>query len=327
MPDLPPDVHLRTDELELRAVPAQGADIVSLTERSGGTELLYRTPWAGTAPSRPGWGADSHSWWMSRYPGGWQVLCPNAGPERRAAGTVWGFHGEASVVPWTVVEHEEAGARFTVELATAPVRIVRDLAVSGPALRLREQLTNTGVVSLPVRWVHHPAFGAPLIAEGTVIQAAASTLLADQSEPGTVLAAGSEHPWPLVHDRAGRPVRLDQIPGPRGSRAVFGCLTDFTTPSFTIVNPALELGVRVRWSRDAFPHAWLWQDLGGSTGYPWYGRAHVFAIEPANVIPGSGGSGDRRRGVAKELAPGESWEAEIEVTVAHGRDAAAILAA
>jgi galactose mutarotase-like enzyme len=320
MPDLA-DVVLSSEELEVRVAPAQGADILSLQERSSGANLLYSTPWAADAPRRPGWAADSWTWWMSRYPGGWQVLCPNAGPEREAAGTLWGFHGEASVVPWDVVRQGQAAASFAVELVTAPLRITRDLAVAGSALRLREKVTNTGVAPAEVRWVHHPAFGAPLIAEGARIQVSASTLLADQSEPGTILAAGSEHRWPLAHDPAGQGVELDRIPGPGQKRSIFGCLTDLSSPCFTIVNPALELGVRMRWSPDAFPHAWFWQDLGGSTGFPWYGRAHVLAIEPANVIPGSSDAGGRRRGVGKGLPPGESWEAEIELVVARGREA------
>lgn len=329
MPEVAADVILRSAELELRAVPGRGADIVDLKERSSGASLLYRSPWtapgasgASAAQRRSGWAPDSHSWWMSQYPGGWQVLCPNAGQEREAAGTTWGFHGEASVVPWAVLSQKPAAASFAVELATAPVRIVRDLALAGPVLRLRETVTNTGSVSLDVMWVHHPAFGAPLIGGGTIIRTGASTLLADQSEPGTVLVPASEHRWPLAHDTAGQRLELDRIPGPGENRSVFGCLTDFASPYFAIVNPALGLGVRMRWTPEAFPHAWFWQDLGGSAGYPWYGRAHVMAIEPANVIPGSGGTGPRRRGVGRKLVPGESWQAEIELTVASGRDAA-----
>jgi hypothetical protein len=321
MADQSAAVVLRSEDLEVTAVPGQGADIVQVTERSGGTGLLYRTPWAAATPRLAGWAPDSHTWWMSRYPGGWQVLCPNAGPERETAGTVWGFHGEASVIPWAVCSRGPAAACFTAELATAPLRIVRDLILDGPTLRLREQLSNTGSVPLDVMWVHHPAFGAPLIAEGTLIRIAASTLLADQSEPGTALAAASEHPWPLAHDQAGRQLDLSRIPGGGVRRAVFGCLTDLAEPRFTIVNPAIELGVQVRWSPGAFPHAWFWQDLGGSAGYPWYGRAYVLAIEPANVIPGTGGAGSRRRGTGRELVPGRSWEAEIEMAVVRGRDA------
>ncbi len=42
--------------------------------------------------------------WIEAYPGGWQLLLPNGGDECTEQGVTWGFHGEAALVPWTVLD-------------------------------------------------------------------------------------------------------------------------------------------------------------------------------------------------------------------------------
>ena len=42
------------------------------------------------------------------------------------------------------------------------------------------------------------------------------------------------------------------------------------------------------WDLSTFRHVWLWQQIGGS-GFPFYGRARILALEPHAAWPAEGG--------------------------------------
>lgn len=298
--------RLTTPDLEVRVDPARGGDIVSVVPTGLGANLLFESPWSGSPAGAGPPPSTGDSWvdWHARYRGGWQVLCPNAGAERRAYGTIWGFHGEAALVPWQVTDEGEAKLTLETELTSAPLRLERTIDVDGPTLRVVEHLTNLAPVPIEVNWVHHPAFGHPLVDKDTRLTANAGRLLADEEMPGPLLDPGASYDWPA------EPVAT--LPGCDEPRAVFGCLTDFPErASYTITNPALDLSVQVSWPSATWPHAWLWQELHGSTAFPWYGRGHACAIEPATTIPGTGPG----RGLPLTLPAGETREGDLELTV------------
>ncbi|MHA6628032.1 aldose 1-epimerase [Pseudonocardia sichuanensis] len=302
--------RLSSPELEVLVDPARGADIVSVVPTRIGRNVLFSSPWSGspaTAAPPPATG-NSHVDWHTRYRGGWQVLCPNAGDERQAHGTVWGFHGEAALVPWRVTAAGPSAIACETELTTAPLRLQREITVTGPVLRVAERLTNLAPVALEVHWVQHPAFGHPLIDRGARLAAGATRLLADPTIPGTLLEADAAYDWPV------EPVAT--LPGCDEPRAVFACLTGFRDRAwYTITNPDLDLTVRVTWPARTWPHAWLWQELHAGTGFPWFGRGHACAVEPASTIPGTGTTDGRARGRGVELPPGATRDGDVELTV------------
>ena len=69
---------------------------------------------------------------------------------------------------------------------------------------------------------------------------------------------------------------------------LLGYLGGFAEGSATIENDALGLACTLSWDLDVFPYAWLWQELGATTGPPWLGLASTIAIEPATSFPGTG---------------------------------------
>jgi hypothetical protein len=81
---------------------------------------------------------------------------------------------------------------------------------------------------------------------------------------------------------------------------------------YGITNTELGFGVGLVWPVATFPHAWLWQELHASPGFPWYAGVYVMAIEPATSYPGQGLVGVMEKsGTHRSLAPGESAEAEL----------------
>ncbi|ACQ79671.1 hypothetical protein Bcav_1413 [Beutenbergia cavernae DSM 12333] len=302
---------LRTAHAEVTLLPEQGCDVYAFVDRRTGVDVLWKTPWAMPPRGSGRWNAEDEPEWLERYPGGWQVLLPNGGAASRLPGDVtWGFHGEASRIPWEVVATGDDGgtggpavadddgarlphdaapwAELTTRLTRSPLRLHRRVDLRGTTLGITESVTNTGPDPIEVMWSHHPAFGAPLIAEGTTIEAGARTVVADAREPGTDLVPGSRHDWPLARTRTGADVDLSVIPA--APRATLAYLTDLTgdAATVTIANAELDLGVTLRWDPTTFPHAWLWQELHAHPGAPWWREAYVCAVEPASTIPGHG---------------------------------------
>lgn len=281
-------VHLRTAELRATVDPGRGADVLSLVDARTGVDVLFRTPWraradavrAGQRPSS----ADPTAAWLEGYRGGWQMLCPVAGDPRRVHGAPVGFHGEASTVPWTVVDQGPSSLGLVTDLFSVPVRIERTVEARGPAITVVDRLVNLSDVELEIDYAHHPAFGGPFLDGECVLETGARQFTPDPDRAGGRAVPAA---WPTATDSAGAPVDLRRIPAEGAPREVFGWLHDLDAPWATITNPRLGLGVRIGWDAEHLPQAWLWQELGATAGFPWFRRARVVAIEPSSV-PTSG---------------------------------------
>ena len=295
-------ISLRSDEIDVVLLPTKGADIYSFTDRASGVDVLFKTPWGWRDPRSLPAAADSQANWLARYAGGWQILFPNAGPERTVDGVRRGFHGEAAVVPWTVLEQDAAGARLAVNLTTVPVRLERTVTVCGPDLHVMDSVQNLSVDPVEYMWVQHPAFGAPFINGHCRIDTSARTLITDAQAPGTLLPTDAILGFP----DAGVGIDLRTVPGPDERREVFAALTDFTDAWFSIMSPSAGFGVRMDWDVAVYPHAWFWQECHASKAFPWFRRAYAVAVEPANALPGAGPVGRWCRGAAATLAGGAS---------------------
>lgn len=273
------ELTLLTDEITLVALPGHGGDLHSLTHTGTGVDVLFKPQW--TPSGTPALGG-ARPEWLADYRGGWQVLLPNAGDECERDGHVWGFHGEASTVPWTVESIDASRAELSVRLNTAPLEVHRVLTLSGATVRLDETVSNLSDHDTEVMYVHHPAFGLPLISAGARLDAGAHTVLTDPEAPGSIAEPGTTSAWPQLPSGTD----LREVPGE--PRTLMAYLTDFTEPYYAVTNPALGLGVGVRWNAETFPHAWLWQELRHTPDVPWRRKATAMAVEPATTFPGYG---------------------------------------
>jgi len=307
---------LRNSAVEVTILPDKGADIYALADRRTGVDVLFKSPWGVRSPGPWLRAASSMERWVEAYPGGWQVLLPNGGTECVERGTTWGYHGEAALVPWRVLDATQTTASLQTRLFCVPLRVHREFVLDGPVLRLTETVTNESATELEVMWIHHPAFGAPFLERGCLLSAGCTTVLADDEAPGTLLAAGSRHDWPHATAATGDAVDLRVIPGPGQPRAVLAYLGDFTSGYFAITNPRLRLGVGLRWPLDTFGRAWLWQEVMSGEDWPWYRRAYVVAVEPASTIPGQGMSKARAKGhPGVRLAGGATRQVVLEAVL------------
>lgn len=282
-------IELASDDIRVDIDPGRGADILALVDRRTGVDVLFRTPWrdradairVGQAPST----TDPTAGWLEGYRGGWQTLCPVAGDPAVVHGAPVSFHGEASIVPWTVDVTGADTARLHVDLFSVPLRIERVVAVDGPRLTVIDTLINLSSVDLRIDYVQHPAFGGPFL-EGECVLDTGARMFVNDPAHDPLFAAGQVIAWPMATALDGSQVDLREVPARGERRELFGWLEDFAEPWASITNRDIGLTVRVEWDGEHLPYAWLWQELESTPTFPWYRRARAVAIEPASVPTG-----------------------------------------
>jgi len=288
-------VTLENDLLSATVLVDKGADIYTLVHHASGVDVLWKAPWGLREPGRGVAPAPtSEVAWLEHFAGGWQELFPNGGDACIYKGVELPFHGEASTLPWTAMVLEdtpqEARVLFSVRLFRSPFRLERTMTVrdGAPVLTLDERVTNEGAEPLAAMWSHHPCLGAPFLGPDCLVDTDARTVWAEPTYDtlNGRLRPGGRWTWPRAEARDGAPVDLRRVPA-KGAD-LFAYLGDFAEGWYAVTNPALGFGLAMVWPAQVFPHAWLWQELRGSRGFPWYGAAYTMAVEPASSVPGLG---------------------------------------
>lgn len=287
-------VLLESRDLSVSIDPGRGSDLLSLVHKASGTELLFATPWRGRADDiRDGLSGvtstGSMEAWLEQYRGGWQTLCPNAGAPRLSGGAPFGYHGEASVTRWRIVDQHADSLSLATSLFSVPVSIEREITVVDDVLGITDTVTNLSGRTLRFDYAHHPAFGGAFLEGGCIIATGAETFVNDSEAGIDGVEPNSRHTWPIAVGANGAMTDLGVVAPYDAARSAFGWLTDFTGYWASFTAPRLGLTARLDWDGTHLPYAWLWQELNSAPDWPWYGRARVVAIEPSST-PTSGPS-------------------------------------
>lgn len=294
---------LESPEIVVGVDLERGCDIHRIS-RPSGRNLLASYDWSSPAPA-----AASHTYgssrldWLSHYRGGWQELFPNSGHDSRRGPVPLPFHGEVSTLRWEVITagattlHARTGSRL-------PLVLERWMELDGerPILRLHERVANVGKEAADFVWGHHPAFAA---VSRTLIDLPAARAVVDRGDMGAAadLPPGAEGRWPLLPAGDGSVVDVSRMTEHPTSRLVY--LHSISEGWAAVRWPVEETGIALSWDVTTFPHVWLWQERG-STGYPFYGRAALVAVEPQSAWPADGLDGAVERGQALRLEPGQT---------------------
>jgi hypothetical protein len=280
-----PLIELESEFLRVVIDPDRGGQIVFVGSPDGQNVLMYED-WISPLPA-----AESQSYgsdvldWLSGYRGGWQELFPNAGAPTTAGPLPLPIHGEASRSRWSVLEQSDHHAVLQTG-ARLPLALQRtmNLDPDGPALFLDETIRNLSPFDQSYLWGHHVAFSMP---PGTAIDFPAGRVIADTTFDGELvdIVPGSEGGWPLVPGKSSPTVDLSVVPEGPVERMCY--LPDLRGGWAALRDVEGGVGVGLSWAVEVFPHAWLWEEVGGA-GFPWYGRARITAIEPQTSWPNDG---------------------------------------
>jgi galactose mutarotase-like enzyme len=318
-------VTLTSPAVSVTVLANKGADIAALVHRPSGVDVLWKSPLGLRAPTHGWFTSDSQAAWLEMYEGGWQELFPNGGDACQYRGVELNFHGESSTLPWAYEVIQADGdavvVDFSVQLFRSPFHCRRRMTLNAhtSALFLHETMTNLAGEPMDFMWGHHPAYGAPFLSEHTRIYTNAQTIWTDkvQNGPYNVLLPGAKAQWPHGTAPSGRNVDMSRVPGQTEPRNTLAYLLDFAgQPWYALVNHELGVGCGLAWSAEVWRYLWFWQELYGSSGFPFYKRTYTMALEPWSSIPGQGLVNVMNSTQSHlTLAPGASMTADLTVTL------------
>ncbi|HEU5315097.1 MAG TPA: DUF4432 family protein [Chloroflexota bacterium] len=311
-------IVLENELLRVGVVATRGADVVELRHKPTDLDFLWHSPHpvlppALAVPTTP----TPSGTFFDQYHGGWQESLPAGNGTPGEGNARLGLHGEVSSQPWDVHLVEEREARVSVEFSVrgrrTPFFLRRTMTLESgrPYVALDETLVNEGEEPVPYVWGHHPAFGPPFLAGGCVLDLPAAPVTVSSGLTRPRYAAGTYDAWPALRSAAGgatgSAVDASRLPGKdaRTMDTLYLDLHGLERGFAAIRNPHLDIGVGLEWDARAFPYVWSWQVFGGASGYPFYGRAHLVAIEPFTAPIGSRDDAVRT-GHARTLGPAEA---------------------
>ena len=238
------------DDAFVVVVDRTGARIASLEHVATGTEVLLRLPWEDEDWTTAYPSASSNEEWHRRYAGGWHSLVPHAGDQRAVDGVEHPFHGEAAWRRWRVLEVDTSSCTLEVVLRTAPLTVRRTVRATPAGVTVDQRVVNHAVRPTAFTWTEHPTFGGALAGAGSTI-----TLGGDPIDAA--------------------------FPGGDGPRGGFQSVRAKGRGDVELRNDDSGTAVTLRWDPELFPYLHVWQEHGGTTGFPWWGSVDAVALEPA----------------------------------------------
>ncbi len=304
-----PAIALRTDELEVVAVPAVGMKLTNL-RRPRGREWLWRNDQIPLAHPR-----QDASFVETGDSGGWDECFPTVAPSPipgapRGAPSL-PDHGELWSAPWASSAYEHAGGVTLAGSATGrllPYEFHREVTLDprDPVVRLRYRVRNTGDSPFPWIWSAHPLF---TVQPGTTLEVpSVHQVKVDAVQGLPELSRGDIVSWP---DAFGGDGGRFAFPGD-GAWAVklFGDVGRSGRMILTDPRRGERLEMVVR--PEEVPQVGLWIN---NRGWAPPGRQpyHNLGLEPAIGAPDRLDEAARDWDTAQTLGPGEerSWGVEV----------------
>jgi hypothetical protein len=273
----PASITIVSKELQVTVNPQVGGTITQIRHLGSGLSVLGTVPWDAIDAPIASFAARDEAHWLTRFTGGWPLLFPNGGNACTVDGMFHGFHGEASIAPWTY-SASRSTLRLTRRFFTVPVEIHRELGVEGNQLIIREEIRMHGSRPIDVMWGHHPSFGSDMLAGPIEITTSGKRVIVDTGyDPATnPLLPGAQGDWPTV---AGKRGSFD-LSHPTGTMAALAYLHGFDMAWVAMRRLDNAIAVALSWDAAQFPCAWLWFELNGTDEVPWHGRTRLIGIEP-----------------------------------------------
>jgi len=295
-------VFLENDQVRILVLLDKGADIAEFLHKPTDTDCMWRSPLGlgSLHPRRFAWRDDQVL--TDRYYGGWFEAFPNVGPACQFRGSRMPQYGEICHLAWDLSVVKDEPTEVVLKTATRTVKTpflvekIFTLRSGSGTLQLDETIRNLGREALPYQWGHHPNLGGRILEGGCRLEIPARTVRVRSLSPESRFVDGTEGTWPVLPDRAGRPVdlRIAHPPGVPVNEILE--LNDLERGHTRVSNPRLGLAFELEWDASVMPHTVAWHVNGLDSGYPRYGDTQVLGFVPRS---------DRTWGLEASAAAGD----------------------
>lgn len=251
--------------------------------------------------------------WLRSFGGGLFTTCglDQFGSPAEDGGESFGIHGRVGNLPAEQVATTESwhhdDYRLTIHGQVRQSRLFGENLVlrrsiwtelGESSLYVEDSVTNEGFTSQPHMVLYHCNLGFPLLDADSQLAINASETVARDAVAEAGLAE-----WGRF-----------QPPTAGYAEQVFRHLVTPDADSMasaTLHNPALNLGLTIRYSHDTLPHLFQWKQMGQG--------AYVLGLEPANSSAIEGRAVARQRDDLPYLEPGETrrYLLHFEITSDH----------
>jgi hypothetical protein len=207
------------------------------------------------------------------------------GPSEAEAAAGITVHGEASVVTYRGLEHDDGSLTMLARFPEAGLQFERRLQLSGDVLRIRETVGNETATDRPIAWTQHVSLGSPFI-EGGVTQfrlpaTRSKVIETDFSDGKGFQVTGAEFDWPHCPRRGGGTIDLRTYPNDPVSAGYTAHLMDPSREQafFAAYHPPSGVLFGYLWRRADFPWLGRWEENRCRGHAPWNGEAITCGME------------------------------------------------
>jgi hypothetical protein len=292
-------VRLENDLLAISVLPAVGAKIFDLIERSTNYNFLWHNP--RISPQTYPIDANFDNYWC----GGWDDGFPTC-EACTHNGEQYPNLGEFRSVRWVVDSRDESLTEPSVTLSAfgpiSPVKAQKQIRLRKSSLEMEFKIEHEGYLPIDYLWGTHPAYA---VEPGCILHIPARTGIVGQANHPLLGQPGQRYSWPILETPGGS---IDMsLLQPRGTYSAGHYATDLSAGWYAIEYPQRGSGLLFEFPLNLCPNLWLWLSYGGWRGY------YLAVVEPWTSFPVTL-SDAVATGTHRVLLPGEQLVFKTRVT-------------
>lgn len=301
---------LKSSELSVEVLPAEGGRISSLKSLQSGVEFLTQSRRDGPYP-KAGLGAR----FQDGPCAGIEECMPTVGPSgAETEGGPAPDHGDFWQLPWKLLTASDTHASLAAVGFSRPLRFSKNLVLENNVLRVAYTVVNSGSTAQSFLYACHPLF-AVSAGDHVLLPDEIRELTLNYSKGDRLGASGSVLSWPITESR----IRLDITLGLDAGTAEM-----FYTPRLDegicgIYRESSAQVLEVSFDTKRLPYLGLWLCYGGWPSDDGEPRQYAVALEPT-TSPCNTLANAQRTDASVFLKAGETYDWEILFRVSKSRN-------